>query len=143
MWVALWQALPDPDSSFTRNDKLVIIGMLAAVLTPTWLAWWNARVARKATQPNSGKSLADKLTRIETQNDRIETKVDVHTMALDTHREDLAIVKTGLADHRTEVARFIREFRRDLDDVRSDVHDLQQAQSQRRETVQQEEGTSQ
>lgn len=133
----LMQQMPEiPDSSFTRTDKLVMLGMLMAIITPTWMAWWNARIAKKATQPNSGHSMADKLTRIETQGDRIETKVDVHTMVLDTHRTEMSVVREEV----TGVKGVIRELRRDLDAVRSDVHDLQEAQSHRRETIESEEG---
>lgn len=143
MWAWLWQVLPSPPDDFTRTDRLVILGLVAAVVTPTWLAWWNARIAKKATRPDSGNSLADKLTRIETQADRIEVKADVHTMALDVQRKGVAELKTGLADHRTEVNKIVRELRHDIDGIRSDVHDLQETQTHRRETVQTEEGTTQ
>lgn len=143
MWAWLWQQIPDGDSALSKSDRIVIAGMVAAVLTPTWLTWWKARVVKKQVLPNSGTSLADKLTRIETQNDRIETKVDVHTMSLDAQRDEMASVKTGLANHREEVNKIVRELRHDIDGIASDVHELQQAQSQRRETINQEEGTSQ
>jgi len=129
----LWQVLPDPGpTTFTGQDKWVALAMFMAVFTPTWLAWWNARVARKHTKPHNGTSMADSLSRLEVQSDRIETKVDVHKMELDKHRDEMQGVK-----------RVIREFRGDLDQVMASVTELQEAQTHRRETIQTEEGTSQ
>lgn len=42
---------------------LVFAGLLVtALIAPTWLSWWNSRVAKKELKPNGGSSMKDHTT---------------------------------------------------------------------------------
>jgi PAS domain-containing protein len=40
--------------------------VIAALVAPTWLAWWNTRQTAKEFRPNGGASVKDSLNRLET-----------------------------------------------------------------------------
>jgi PAS domain-containing protein len=40
--------------------------IIAALIAPTWLAWWNTRQTAKEFKPNGGSSIKDSLNRLET-----------------------------------------------------------------------------
>lgn len=117
------QSAADPSLVF----KIAVLTMVAAILTPTWLAWWNARIAKREVRPNGGSSLNDKVTRNAESTERLHDKVDVQGLVLDRHSDQIGDVK-----------RVIREFRNDLDDVRDRVGLLQDATENRREIIEQE-----
>lgn len=50
----------------SEGTQIALIGAICTgLIAPTWLAWWNSRVAKKQLQPNGGTSIADKIARIE------------------------------------------------------------------------------
>lgn len=42
---------------------LIALG-ITAVLAPSWLAWWNARLTNKEMKPNGGTSLKDQVSQV-------------------------------------------------------------------------------
>lgn len=64
------------------------------LLAPTWMAWWNSRVAKREVRSNGGSSLRDAV-------DRVKTTVDAH------HHEVIARLDHGaavMADHSDRIA---------------------------------------
>lgn len=83
-----------------KDDPLILIGLIVtALIAPTWLAWWNARVARKQLQPNGGTSIADKVTRIEARVDNHSEKFDHIDSKLDHHDSKLDRLEVKIDGH--------------------------------------------
>lgn len=81
-----------------EGTQIAFIGVIVtALIAPTWLAWWNSRIARKEFQPNGGSSLADKIT-------RIESKVSLAGELSKQNHERISIMnrRQGEMDHKLD-----------------------------------------
>lgn len=71
--------------------------MISALVAPTWLGWWNSRLARKQVLPNGGASLKDQVTRVEGTLTNISNTLNLHTdqikFASDKAYENNIVVK--------------------------------------------------
>lgn len=83
----------------TRGWAILILTLLAA---PTWMAWWNARVARREVTANGGKSMADRMVRIEERQVIMQEKqgvmsdhIKLHTTQIGLLMEDRGMGKTN------------------------------------------------
>lgn len=64
----------------TRGFIAIILTLIAA---PTWLAWWNARVTRRELSTNGGRTVADKLDRIESRQLTMWGRMELHGEQID------------------------------------------------------------
>lgn len=91
-------------AQFSAEDKAVILVFVTAILAPTWMAWWNARVARKQVTPNGGSSLKDQVTSINTKIDTLVAVQELHTVQIATIREDQAKIPKQVTQEREDAA---------------------------------------
>jgi hypothetical protein len=71
-------------AALSESDKTFFGVVIVALMAPTWLAWWNARIARKQVTPNGGSSLKDQVTLL-VENDKVrDAKIDLHTLQITT-----------------------------------------------------------
>lgn len=80
-------------AALTDSDKVFIGGIIAVLVAPTWLAWWNSRIAKKQVTHNGGSSMMDKVTRIEDNQARVETKIDTIREVVDLHTAEITNIK--------------------------------------------------
>lgn len=122
----LGQEIPGPNQ-VTDGGKIAIAIVVLSVLTPTWLSYWNSKIAKKEVRPDGGSSMKDQVNRLADQGDRLEAKLDLQGIRLDRHAEELRKVKTDVST-----------FRDTLQGMQGNMAVLQEAQDQRRETVEKE-----
>lgn len=93
--------------ALSEGTQIALIGaIVTGGIVPTWLAWWNSRVARKQLKPNGGTSIVDKLTRIESKVDHAKQAAEINTQRIATIRasqeyrnEKLDELETRLDEH--------------------------------------------
>lgn len=74
----------DMIAQLSDQDKAIFLGMFIAVVAPTWLAWWNARLAKRQVTRNGGGSLKDVVERLDAKVDRVEATLELHTVEIST-----------------------------------------------------------
>ena len=59
--------------ALSEGAQISLIGaIVTATLAPTWLAWWNSRLARKQLTTNGGDSALDKINSINGKLDSVK-----------------------------------------------------------------------
>lgn len=104
-----------------ESSQQTIAGVIVlAILAPTWMAWWNSRLAKKQIQPNGGSSLKDQVTDIVDKMHILAAKADLHYLTQKTQSKEIELIKDAVSD------------------MRGSIFVLQMAQEQRREIIEQE-----
>lgn len=84
---------PSVISALSESDKTFLGVVIVALLAPTWLSWWNARIAKKQVTPNGGSSLKDQVTKLGTQITSIYNKMDTVVATQELHTVEIATMK--------------------------------------------------
>lgn len=83
----------------SEGTQIALIGaMVTGLFAPTWLSWWNSRVARKQMFPNGGASLADKIGRMDNKLDRLESKTDRLDVKTDVNSQRVEVIAERQAE---------------------------------------------
>jgi hypothetical protein len=117
------QDIPGTDV-VNNGEKIALFIVAMSIITPTWLSWWNSKIAKKEVRPNSGHSMKDKVDRMADQGDRLEAKLDLQGIRLDHHSAKIATVQSDVSTLGGSLA-----------EMQKDIASLQKAQEQRRETI--------
>lgn len=80
-------------AALSDSDKTFLGVVIVALLAPTWLAWWNARIAKRQVTPNGGSSLKDQVTKLGQQVTMLCIKMDSVVATQELHSIEVATVK--------------------------------------------------
>ncbi len=83
--------------------------VVALLLIPTWLAWWNSRLTRKEFKTNGGSSMRDKV-------DGITSKLGVVHDRAHINSDHLEIIDRKLQDHIEDEASHVERIEEKLDE---------------------------
>lgn len=85
----------DMIATLSDQDKAIFLGMFIAVVAPTWLAWWNARLAKRQVTRNGGNSLKDVVEKLDIKVDKLVATSELHTLEIATIKERQRTVLTN------------------------------------------------